>query len=339
MLRRPRTLLVWGCFALLLLTGPGLSSGRFIPPHQQSAPHSGIVSSVRARAENGLDPGLPADAAALLAGMALGDDSRMSKETKNQFRRASLTHLVAASGQNIALMLALALPLLAMFGLSLRSRLVVAVGLVAFYVPLAGGEAPIRRAAVMAFATMAGRLRGRPSDAWHALGLAGVITLLLDRSSSQALGWQLSFVAVAGMLALGPPLQRGLVRLGCPELIAELIAATVSATVATTPVIAWKVGRLSLAAIPANLLAAPAVAPAMWLGLGGSAVAQVSTAIAAPFAYAAAVPVSCLLELAKLFGTPSWASVPWKPSGVAVVGILSVLALGAVLLGRSRSSA
>lgn len=339
MLRRPRTLLVWGCFALLLLTGPGLSSGRFIPPHQQTATHSGIVSSVRARAENGLDPGLPADAAALLAGMALGDDSRMSKETKNQFRRASLTHLVAASGQNIALMLALALPLLGMLGLSLRGRLVVAIGLVAFYVPLAGGEAPIRRAAVMAFATMAGRLRGRPSDAWHALGLAGVFTLLVDRSSSQSLGWQLSFVAVAGMLALGPPLQRALGRISCPALIAEAVAATVSATVATTPVIAWKVGRLSLAAVPANLLAAPAVAPAMWLGLGGSAMAQASQAAAAPFAYAAAVPVSCLLELARLFGTPSWASVAWKPSGPAVLAMLALLGLGAGLLGRSRSSA
>ncbi|MEI7890156.1 MAG: ComEC/Rec2 family competence protein, partial [Actinomycetes bacterium] len=309
------------------------------PPHHPAASDAGVVASVRARAERGLDPGLPADTAALLTGMALGDDSRMSKKTKNQFRRASLTHLVAASGQNIALMLALALPLLGMFGLSLRARLLVAVGLVAFYVPLAGGEAPIRRAAVMALATMAGKLRGRPADAWHALGLAGVITLLLDRSSSQSLGWQLSFVAVAGMLALGPPLQRGLTRLGCPDLIAEAVAATVSATVATTPVIAWKVGRLSLAAIPANLLAAPAVAPAMWLGLGGSAMAQVSQAVAAPFAYAAAVPVSCLLELAQLFGTPSWASLPWKPSGEAVLVMLGLLALGAGMLGRSRSEA
>ena len=339
MLRRPRTLLVWGCFVLLVVTGPGLSSGRFVPAHRPAASETGVVASVRARAERGLDPGLPADTAALLSGMALGDDTRMSKETKNQFRRASLTHLVAASGQNIALMLALALPLLGMLGFSLRGRLLVAAGLVAFYVPLAGGEAPIRRAAVMAFATMAGKLRGRPSDAWHALGLAGVFTLLLDRSSSQSLGWQLSFVAVAGMLAVGPPLPRGLEKINCPGLIAEAVAATVSATVSTTPVIAWKVGRLSLAAVPANLLAAPAVAPAMWLGLGGSAVAQVSRAMAAPFAYAAAVPVSCLLELAQLFGTPSWASVPWKPSGPAVLAMLGLLALGAGLLGRSRSEA
>jgi competence protein ComEC len=111
---------------------------------------------------------------------------------------------------------------------------------VGLYVPLAGGEAPIRRAAVMALVLLVGELRGNRTDAWHALGLAGVVTLLADRSSAASLGWQLSFAAVAGMLALGRRLTSIFCARGVPQPLAEALAMTISATAATTPLLAWR---------------------------------------------------------------------------------------------------
>lgn len=270
--------------------------------------------------------------------MTLGDPSKLSLETKRQFRLSSLTHIVAASGQNIALMLALTLPLLGAAGLGLRARLLVGLCLIAGYVPLAGGEAPIRRAAVMAVVLISAKLRGRSADGWHALGVAGVVTLAADRGSAASLGWQLSFVAVAAMLSLGSRLERLLARLRLPGPLAEALSMTVAATAATSPVIAWRVGRLSLTAIPANLIAAPAVAPAMWAGMISAGVAQVSDGAAVPFAWLASIPAGEILETARTFSSPSWAGLSWKPSG-AFAAASVVLLVGAGLVRRpSRSS-
>ncbi|HEX5145668.1 MAG TPA: ComEC/Rec2 family competence protein, partial [Conexibacter sp.] len=72
---------------------------------------AGIVDGVRVRAERALDAGLPVPQAALLRGMTLGQDDALDARTREEFRVSSLSHVLAASGQNVALLLALALPL------------------------------------------------------------------------------------------------------------------------------------------------------------------------------------------------------------------------------------
>jgi len=334
-----RLALVWLGFVTLFVTGPDPWANQGFGHAVQGAGQSGVFDRVRGRAERALDVGQPSDAAALLQGMVVGDASYLSKEVRDEFRRSSLTHVVAASGQNVSLMLGLALPILAGMGLGQRTRLLVGAGLVAVYVPLAGGEAPIRRAAVMALVLLASELRGVRTDAWHALGVAGVLTLLVDRGSSASLGWQLSFAAVAGMLALGRRLARRLQTWGLPKPLAEAIAMTTSATAATTPLIAWRVGKLSLLGIPANLLAGPAVAPAMWLGMLASTAGQLSPLLGAPLAWLASVPAAAVLEVAHLAASPDWASVDWRPSGLVVVGTLALIVVSGIVGVRNRLAA
>ena len=72
---------------------------------------------------------------------------------------------------------------------------------------------------------------------------------------------------------------------------------TAAATIATAPLIALHFGRVSPVGLPANLLAAPAVAPVMWLGVVAAAIGQVSAAAAAPFTALAAVPAAYLAWL------------------------------------------
>ena len=325
-----RMAIIWLLFAILFATGPAPWGHQSFKRQGAAGGAHGAMASVKARAEEALDAGQPRDAAALLQGMVLGDASHLSKPVQNDFRRSSLTHVVAASGQNISLMLALALPVLGLLGLSLRSRLLVGVLLVAGYVPLAGGEAPIRRAAVMSLVLIAAQLRGSSADGWHALGVAGVVTLLADRSAAASLGWQLSFAAVAGMLALGRRLVRAFARTEIPGALGEALAMTVAATAATTPLIAWRVGKLSLLAIPANIVAGPAVAPAMWLGMIAATLGQFGKALAAPIAWLASVPAAAVLEVAHLAAAPSWSSLGWRPSGVlsaCLVGLVLVCGL------------
>ena len=295
----------------------------------------GALEVARERARQALDPGLPHDVAALLQGMALGDDSGLSNSVKDSFRRSSLTHVTAASGQNIVFLFILLLPLLALLGAPMRVRFAICAAVAVAYVPIAGSESPIRRACVMALVALIARRRGSRGSVWHALLAAAVITTLVDPSAPFALGWQLSFAAVAAMVLVGRRLQLRLEGFGLPALLAEPLAATVAATIGTSPLIAHSVGRLSLVSVPANVVAAPAVAVSMLLALAAAAVAQISVFAGGLLAWAAALPAAAVIEVATVFADPSWASVQWRPNlgetvAVAAVGLsLCVLQLPA----------
>src|SRR5215207_3266850 len=181
------------------------------------------------------------------------------------------------------LLMAFALPLLVAARLGPRGRGVALLCLVALYVPLAGAGPSLQRAGVMGAAGIAAMTLSRPSSRWYALLLAGAVTLALNPRACGDPGWQLSFIAVAGILIAGRPLAARL-RVIAQELagppsraaplaraavdgLCEGIAITVAATLATAPLLAYHFGSVPLASLPANLLALPAVAPAMWLGM------------------------------------------------------------------------
>jgi competence protein ComEC len=241
-----------------------------------------LVDAVRARAEAALRVGLPAREAALLRGMALGEDEALDPRTRAEFRACGLSHLTAASGANVALLGALALPLLAWAGVGLRGRLVAVLALIALYVPLAGAGPSIQRAGVMGAASTAAALAGRPASRWYALLLAAAVTLVCNPRASGDPGWQLSFAAVVAIGLLAPGVRSRLRARRAPGPLADALAVTLAATLGTAPLIALRFSRLSLVSLPANLLAAPAVAPIMWLGMLAAALGQVATVLALP---------------------------------------------------------
>ena len=110
---------------------------------------AGIVDAARRRAEDGLARGLDEPDAALLRGMVLGQDEQLSDDVRDDFKRSGLAHVLAVSGQNVMLLATLVLGVGALAALGLRSRLLVALALVAFYVPLTGAGPSIQRAGVM----------------------------------------------------------------------------------------------------------------------------------------------------------------------------------------------
>ena len=116
------------------------------PPATAAAALAGALDSVRRRGERGLARGLAPPEAALLRGMVLGQDERLSEDVRDAFERSGLAHILAVSGQNVMLLAALVLGVCALLGIPLRSRLILAGVLIAVYVPLAGGGPSIQRA-------------------------------------------------------------------------------------------------------------------------------------------------------------------------------------------------
>src|SRR3954454_17345810 len=188
----------------------------------------------------------------------------------------------------------------------------------------------------------------RPASRSYALLLAAAATLALNPRVSGDPGWQLSFAAVAGILLLAPPLREALAP--APRWFAEGVAVTIAATLFTAPLLAHHFGSVPLASLPANLLALPAVAPAMWLGMLKIALGQLAGAGGAVGA-AVSVPaevvgrtaeplVPYIAWLAQRFGSAP-ASALELPLGRAwaVLAAYLVLAILAALLARAARRA
>jgi competence protein ComEC len=298
----------------------------------------GRLDGARERAVQGLGTGLAPPEAALLRGMVLGQDEAIGKDVREEFQRSGLAHLLAVSGQNVLLLCTLVLAVCAVLDVPLRTRLIAAAVLVAVYVPLAGGGPSIQRAGVMGIAGLVAALAGRPSSRWYALGLAASVTLTLNPLASGDPGWQLSFAAVAGLLALAPPLRDALTRRRMPEPVADVAAITVAATLATAPLMALHFEQISLASLPANLLAAPVVAPVMWLGMLGMAVAQVAPALAAPLNVLCAPLLGYLQWVAHGASGAPLAAVPVRLGGTTGLALAYAVpvALGLALVRIRR---
>jgi competence protein ComEC len=293
---------------------------------------------IRARAEDGLGRGMPAREAELARGFVLGEDERIDADTVEDFRRAGLSHLLAVSGQNVALLALLAMPLLAAFGIPLRTRLVWVLAAIVVYVPLAGAGPSILRAGVMGGIGVLATLAGRRSSRLYALALAAVVTLAVDPGIGADVGWQLSFAAVLGILALASPLGATIAaRIGANGwrgALAEAAAVTVAATLATAPLIAFHFESISTTTLFANLLALPAVAPAMWLAMLAVVGAQlpgfpvgVLNAIGAPL-------LAYIAQVADWCGRPSWAYLHVELGTTGLIA--SYLALGVIMIGVPR---
>ncbi len=294
----------------------------------------GRIDLVRGRAEDALGRGMPQREAALARGFVLGQDDAIDARTREDFRRSGLAHLLAVSGQNVILLCLLAWPLLALAGLSLRARLGVLLVLIGIYVPVTGAGASIQRAGVMGAAGLVAALAGRPSSRIYALLLAAVVTLALNPRACGDVGWQLSFAAVIGIFAwtarLASALDGGARAGSLRRSLAEGAAMTVAATLATAPLMAHHFAALAPAALPANLLALPAVAPAMWLGMLASMAGQLPAIPVEPLNWLDSLCLAYIGQVARWLGSPAWAQLDLELASPASVAAAYV-ALGAAV--------
>nr|MBA3865712.1 ComEC/Rec2 family competence protein [Solirubrobacterales bacterium] len=300
-------------------------------------------AEIRARAEAGLGRGMPAREAALARGFVLGEDDGIDAATKEDFIRSGLSHLLAVSGENVTLLALLGSVVLGALGVPLRERLIWILGLIAVYVPLAGSGPSIQRAAVMGAVGLLATLGGRRASRLYALLLALGVTLAIDPGVATDVGWQLSFAAVLGILLLAGPLRSAIVaRIGngtWRRALAEGIAVTVSATLATAPLIAFHFEELSTVTLLANVLALPAVAPAMWLGMIGAAASQVPGLPVEALNGLDALLLAYIAQVAAWCAAPGWAVVRVRLGVGGLIGCylgLVALVVVAFRLGRAR---
>lgn len=297
--------------------------------------------------------GLPADARALLPGLVIGDTTRIPAELDEAFHATDLTHLLAVSGANFTILLAVLIgpPHLATrperrglaprVGISLRGTALLGGALTLGFVVVCRPEPSVLRAAACGLITLVAIGTGRRRSLLPALAAAVLLLVLYDPWLARDFGFLLSVLATGALLTIAPRWSSALRRRGLPPRLAEVLAAAAAAQAACAPVVAVLAARVGLVAVPCNLLAELAVAPATVLGFAALAAAPLSLPLAKAAAWPAALPAEWIAGVARTGAALPGAEVRW-PGGWA--GGLLLAALTALVLGagprllRSRAA-
>lgn len=226
---------------------------------------AGLAWTARAHMLANLTRRLKARRLALIAGIVFGETRGLDAELLEQFRRTGTTHLLAASGLNVAIVAGLILWLGRPLGLASWRMAPAAMLGACFYALLAGASPSVVRAAVMACLGLLAAAVGRRSDLSGSLSLSILGCLLYKPGYLFDLGFQMSVLAVLGLMLFAPGLERRLSRL--PAWLAKPTAMTLAATLAVLPVAWWNFHRLAVTGLVANLLMAPVAELILPLGL------------------------------------------------------------------------
>ncbi|MGW0522782.1 DNA internalization-related competence protein ComEC/Rec2 [Crossiella sp. NPDC003009] len=279
---------------------------------------------------------LPTDQAGLLPSLVVGDTTTLAPRVVADFRAAGLSHLLAVSGTNLAIVCGAVLLLCQALRAGPRTATAAAALALLGFVILARPQPSVLRAAVMAAIGLYALTSGRERAAIPAL--AGTITILLlaDPELAGDLGFLLSVLATTALVLLAPRWSDNLRQRGVPGGLAEALAIPAAAHLFTAPVVVGMTGELSLTAVVANLLAAPVVALATVLGVLAAVLSVIHPGAAELLVHVTGPAMWWLVTVAHHAAAVPMSTLPW-PSGAGgaflLIGVLLVLAL---LLRRRR---
>ncbi|CAB5240513.1 unannotated protein [freshwater metagenome] len=237
------------------------------------------------------------DAGGLIPGMVLGDTSKQSPEFKTAMKRSGLTHLVAVSGANFAIVSSFLLWVMQFVIRRMRWRLgVTAIFLISF-IALVRPSPSVLRAAAMAAVLLIAKGSQRSGDSLPALGFAIGAVIIADPWQSRDPGFALSVLATAGLLLFAPHLVAHLSRKMKP-IIAQALAPPIAAILFCSPILLALSGYLSPMSIVANVLAAPVVAPITILGFIAALVHPLAPSISAVLIFLIRYPAAFIARIA-----------------------------------------
>lgn len=270
--------------------------------------------------------GVSEDAVGLVAGLAIGDTSRISSNLQQNMKSVSLTHLTAVSGANCAIVLAMFYLLVRKLGGGRKTRLVVGLTALVGYVLLVGAQPSVLRAAVMAGAVLIGISLGRKSGALNALALSIIVLLIADPWLAVDFGFALSVAATLGLLLFTQPMKHALASY-LPNWLAIGLAVTMAAQLMCLPILLQLQSGLSTYSIPANLLAESLVPPITVLGIAACLVSWVIPWAAIPLGYIASVFSWFICLIANYFAELPNTTLSW-PTGIfgALLAVCMILA-------------
>ncbi len=289
---------------------------------------SKIVIPVRQYIRGLADKFLQGDEAALLLGLALGERSGLSARVQEAFSNTGTTHVLAVSGLHVVLVAFILFLALRIVRIPRRwAALGTCFGLV-FYTLLTGSPPSIVRAAIMAVAVLMGGMFERQGNGLNMLGLAGLLILFFWPQSLFDVGFQLSFAATAGILAVTRPIQSQLFKITKNEVLREWLllplAVSLAAQIFTAPFLAYHFHKIPTISLLANLVVVPTTNLLLALGLLMAMLYPLGNLVVWPMAASAYAASWISLRSVELFDMVKFGVITWPRPDLSQTLIYSV---------------
>lgn len=316
-------MLLGGAIGGLSAARPAVSIGR-----AKAADSSSVLDVARLRASRSIERIFGRDAPMAKA-LLIADQHDIPPDVRDRYARAGMVHMLSISGLHVAIIAGAVALLLQMVRLPRKAATILSVLVTAVYVAIIGAPAAALRSAAMLTMVAASRSFQRPTSPWASLAVGALIPLVIPRTVLD-LGYQLSVVGIAGLIASGTLAKRLIDPNidGWRRKISRELLTSVVATILTAPLIAWYFGRLSLIAPIANLVAGPVISllqPTLFLALVTAPIPAAGFFFAAAshpllIAFDAIASTAASIPGASIDVVPSLTTV--LAGGVAVVAML-----------------
>jgi competence protein ComEC len=297
-----------------------------------------LLFGLRERLQEKIDTFLPLPESSLLAAMLLGNKAALPADFKEKLNSTGTRHITAVSGMHVAILSGMLFSLLLNLGLEKKKSSLVVFGFLVFFVVFTGFQSSAVRAGIMASCFLLSGLLGRKNSSVRILMFAGGSMLFFNPLLlAHDIGFQLSFLAVFGILALVPLFQYFLRFLPNPFALRDILFMSVAAQVFTFPLLAHEFGVFSLVSIGANLVLVPFLP--LVLFLGGVFLA---TTFLLPFAASTVALFEGLLLSYLVFAIDWFAKLPFASLMVpefslwVVAALLVPLSLFALRVGKTK---
>lgn len=282
---------------------------------------------MRQQAVAGMLSSLPEPHGSLALGIVIGQRTTLPKNLVDDLSITGLTHIVAVSGYNLTIIINAVRRLLK--NRSKFQSTVITITLVSGFLLITGLSASIVRAALVSMLSIWAGYFGRSFRPVLLIVLAASITAgWYPPYLWSDLGWYLSFLAFFGVLVITPLFQARFLKRK-PKIFLQLCIETTAAQIMTLPVILLTFGRLSLIALPANMLVVPLVPLSMALTIIAGCAGLLLPALAGWFSWPGVLLMTYMVDMIGLLSRVPGASIQvyllWWHVGLAYGAVMVTL--------------
>lgn len=273
----------------------------------QASGLTGILARLRSFVTDLTASIFPEPQGSLMRGLLFGADADISRDLRDDFRRAGLSHIVAVSGSNVGLITIYVYVFLVAVWLPRKRAVLAVAGALLFFLFFVGFEPALLRAAVMGSLYLISKYLGRPQAMPNIFLATLALLLFLEPELFFNLGFQLSALATFGILFVAPRLEPYAQWIPNIKGLREIVLMTVAAILTTTPLLYAIFGTLSLVGIFSNVLVIPLLTPTIALGLVALGLAVVSPVVGLIVALPVMLLLTIILLLAHIFAALPYA--------------------------------
>ena len=307
------------------------------------------VYSLRNHLSQTLAEVLPEPQASLAQGIILGIRGNIPSSLRADFSHTGTAHLLAISGLHLTIVAGILLSIgIWLFGRKRYIYIWLALGTIWLYALLTGMHPPVVRGAIMASLFLTAELLGRQRSAFTALAFAAAIMVGISPQILWTASFQMSFLAMAGLIFLTPPFRaigRKAVNATLGEdgaavsianIVTDSFSVTLAAIIAVWPLVAHYFGIVSLVALPATLLALPALPGIIITGALAGVLGLIVLPVAQVIAWSAWLFLSYMLLVVNVFATLPLSSIEISSVDTTLIWVYYLALATAIWLNSNR---